>query len=405
MTDSHTISARGTAGSSTLQVQVQCGDCDLRFGVERLDEFRRWLDGARPGRLTAANYLARDGWYGAEMKAMARLPHKHLILSQGLGEDFERLRARFGSDWIYAFRPGKPGFQHTKMLLAETESGARFRMGTGPFATAKCGPVHIGSRGLGRTELFIDTNHPGILEEGRAALNAMREELFPTSGRYLLFQSPEEDGLSETLCRDINSLVPGDSTIYHARASMEPKPEFSQQDPRAIRALHNALQEALFQKVEGWFFCDARDSQSRYCLTLFRQAGGNIAKCPYIPGSNLPSGLIKVPLLGSWLRRRNPSEHYNLTILQGVRDETGQRKDVVYLGQKRDTPRFEGSLEAMLRLDSNSFPHLSDTLIHWLRARHRLPVPASRSAEAASRPHLSPSNVSPSTPVDASQPR
>jgi hypothetical protein len=66
-------------------------------------------------------------------------------------------------------------------------------------------------------------------------------------------------------------------------------------------------------------------------------------------------------------------EHFNVTVLEGVRDErSSEPHAVVYFGHKSDIPYDRGTLELMLRCDSFDFPGLHEGLTDLVLSRLRL---------------------------------
>jgi hypothetical protein len=337
---------------------------------DRLRNYEQLVLGEwRTGALTTTNLDVADGFWNAERELFERRGNVRLIVSRYSPDLYV---ARNPSFTVQKYQPGADVHLHVKADLHEDAGARAFRITTAHLYTRRVGPLVIGTRGVGRTELCFRTDHDGIVSEGAELMKRLTADELPQSGEYLRLEGPTENAVFPAICGDIRKLRPGTGRILHFRSNYYGfvwKP--AGQSLAELVELHTLLQDYTRRGTQTLVGYGDVNPRTLSRLRAYAALGGRVALPRYCPGSFRAPYRVKALLQRIRpLRRFTLSEHFNVTIVDGLRDpQRSSAYSVVYFGHKSDMPYDAGTLELMVRCDSREFPGLAEALSDLVESR------------------------------------
>jgi hypothetical protein len=348
------------------------GSCSYTVGWDRLRAYEDLvLRRLASDRLSSVTLYAEDGFWNTELELLERRGNVTLIISNE-GPPAYVPRDPRSSLAIKRYCPAQRVHLHVKVDVFESTATAAFRLTTAHLASRRLGPIVLGMRGLGRTELFFLTDHAEIVAEGRALVAELSADRLPASGRYLRLETPAEDGIYSSLCDDIARLRPGTGRISHYRTSYYGamwKP--ARQTIAGLHALHAAIADHARGGTRTLVAYGELNRAALAALKRHTDAGGRAGIPRHLPGSFLvPYACLRMLQRIPAMRQFKLAEHVNVTVIEGIQDQTaGAPYSIVYIGHKSDTPYDRDTLELMVRCDSREFPGLDAGLLRLLGSR------------------------------------
>jgi hypothetical protein len=345
------------------------GAFSYTVGWDRLRNYERLvMDEWKTGSLTTTNLDAADGFWNAELELFERRGDVRLIISKYSPSVYVSRNPRFT---VQKYQPKEDVHLHVKADLYQGSSASAFRITTAHLYTHRFGPLVVGTRGFGRTELCFGTDHPGIVSEGADLMRRLAADQLPCSGEDLRVESPNEDAVYASICGDIRRLRPGTGSILHFRTNYYGfvwKP--GDQSLGELQELHGLLKEYTQRGTRTLVAYGDLNPRTLARLRAHAVLGGDVGIPRYCPGSFRAPYRVKALLHAiPPLRRFTLSEHFNVTVIDGLRDERSLPYSIAYFGHKSDMPYDVGTLELMVRCDSREFPGLSEALAALVDSR------------------------------------
>jgi hypothetical protein len=310
------------------------------FGVSRINEFNKYIERGRGGKVEGSAYLANVNKVigNADIQALKRSNAKVFVsaIEAGLkpGQKPTNLTATESHPSTLRYPADKQSFLHSKYYIVESAGGDRsVRLDTSALGTVSALGVTAGPMGLGQTNLFYQTSNSQIVNEVQNVHNAISNGGVASSGQFIKVNKDIVSSLNKDVSR-----AKGDILIHSAGLGFG---DGLGEESKNINRFYDMLSDRASSGTNRVFFSTSNPNRrsNRKVLDKLRGSGALIGKNKYSPGSNLPAGWIK-----------GGSEHYNLFVLEDVGDEG----DVVYLSTRRTTG--SPTDEIALRLTSSFDP-------------------------------------------------